>query len=235
MYEYILYNINSQVKKYSNKSIHVEIKLCYTKHMKKNIIELIRKEQKLSIESLAKQSNMSYSTVYRILTNKIEKPKISDLQKLCNTLNINSESIMIEYNYLERNNKSTFHSTPVIIWDNLIKHIPFEKNKVVPVINTENTILTDKPYCFATELTTSKYKPYFYKKTIIVADTTNEPSHLNYMIYIDHDELPSIGQWKKINNKTFIHSLDPTIDKAIFQITKKDPLLYYKICEIHYQ
>ena len=131
--------------------------------MKKNILELTRKEQKLSINTLAKQSDMSYSTVYRILNNSISKPKMSDLQKLSKSLKIDPETIMVEYNYLEKNSNTPFHNIPIIHWNNLTNYIPFEKNKNIPVTNSQNTILTEKPYCFATELTTSKYRPYFYK------------------------------------------------------------------------
>ena len=45
--------------------------------MHQNIFELKRIEKKISISKIAKQTNLSYSTVYRILNNIIEKPSIN--------------------------------------------------------------------------------------------------------------------------------------------------------------
>ena len=202
--------------------------------MTRNILELKRLEKKISISKIAKEANISYSTVYRIFNNIIDKPTVADLKKISATLNIDHKSVMIEYNYLDNDTEENTFKAPIIKWENLSYHIPFEHEKTIPVTNTDLAITTTQPYCFATQLPSSKYRPLLFKDSVIICNINQDIRANDLILYFIDKKTPFIGKAKIIKNNLFIHSLDNESTEQVINCSINNTIIYYKIHSIHY-
>tara|TARA_A100001015_G_scaffold129715_1_gene143917 strand:- start:10011 stop:10634 length:624 start_codon:yes stop_codon:yes gene_type:complete len=197
-----------------------------------NILESRRLEKKLSLSKISKLSNISYSTTYRIFNNMIEKPKLKELKKLTDILDINYQQLIHAYGYLDKREDSLFYQIPIINWNSLKHYIPFGKSEP-KILNKKESILSEEKNCFATEIPTNMYSPKLFKNDIVLCSTLKKIMH-NDLILTFNKKTTSIeiAKYKNIKNNYFIHSLNPCSDQQIVEEKFAQNIVAYKIIKV---
>lgn len=142
----------------------------------KNLTNLM-KIHNTNESELARQLNITYNTIHRLVTGTTTDPKLSTLQQLADHFNLSLDSLLSKQLNLYPSPENHYR-VPVISWDDAqVKHFfaqfnPEQWEKWIPVA-TNNKKLIDK-HCYALESTRSM-QPRFPLGTLFILKPNEVP------------------------------------------------------------
>lgn len=197
-----------------------------------NILEEKRKLLKISIKKVATDTQLSYSTTYRIFNNIIQKPSLSDLKTIGNYLSINIPSLIQFYGYSPLSETALI---PILEWNQILSFQSILSNNDLPILNNNDSMNTHYEANFATRIPFNCFRPLLFKNNLIVCHSQSLPTNHSLVLGLNLKENSlDIYEYKIKHKKIYLKSINPNNDHQIVAFNKKTHNLFV-IKEIQYE